>query len=73
MLLSKIALHNFSAFEGTQVLDLAYTGNPEHNITLIGAMNGAGKTSLLDAVKLFFWVSVSADSCLPKRSQPSLF
>lgn len=52
MLLSKIALHNFSAFEGTQVVELTSTNNPQQNITLIGAMNGAGKTSLLDAVKL---------------------
>jgi DNA sulfur modification protein DndD len=52
MLLSKIALHNFSAFEGTQVVELTATNSPQQNITLIGAMNGAGKTSLLDAVKL---------------------
>lgn len=52
MLLSKIALHNFSAFEGTQIVEFTSTNNPQQNITLIGAMNGAGKTSLLDAVKL---------------------
>ena len=52
MLLTKIALHNFSAFEGTQTIDLSSNGDSEKNITLIGAMNGSGKTSLLDAVKL---------------------
>jgi DNA sulfur modification protein DndD len=72
MLLSKIALHNFSAFEGTQVLDLAYTGNPEHNITLIGAMNGAGKTSLLDAVKLCLY-GERFSGLLPPREIPAEF
>jgi DNA sulfur modification protein DndD len=72
MLLSKIALHNFSAFEGTQVLDLTSTGIPEQNITLIGAMNGAGKTSLLDAVKLCLY-GERGSGLLPTRETPSEF
>ena len=72
MLLSKIALHNFSAFEGTQVLDLTSTGVPEQNITLIGAMNGAGKTSLLDAVKLCLY-GERGSGLLPARETPSEF
>jgi DNA sulfur modification protein DndD len=72
MLLSKIALHNFSAFEGTQVLDLTSTGNSEQNITLIGAMNGAGKTSLLDAVKLCLY-GERGSGLLPQRETPAEF
>jgi|SRR5437868_6016700 len=72
MLLSKIALHNFSAFEGTQVLDLTSTGNPEQNIILIGAMNGAGKTSLLDAVKLCLY-GERGSGLLPPRETPAEF
>lgn len=52
MLLKEIVLHNYTAFEGTQRIDLTPTGNREQNIVLIGAMNGSGKTSLLEAVKL---------------------
>src|SRR5205085_1742633 len=72
MLLSKIALHNFSAFEGTQVVDLTATGNPQQNITLIGAMNGAGKTSLLDAVKLCLYGERNS-GLLPARETPAEF
>ena len=52
MLLTKIVLHNFAAFEGTQEFNLTPSDSPEQNIILIGAMNGSGKTSLLEAVKL---------------------
>src|SRR5438045_2575058 len=72
MLLSKIALHNYSAFEGTQVIDLSPTASPEKNITLIGAMNGAGKTSLLDAVKLCLY-GERGSGLLSPREVPSEF
>lgn len=72
MLLSKIALHNFSAFEGTQVVELTSTNNPQQNITLIGAMNGAGKTSLLDAVKLCLY-GERGKGFLNTRETPSEF
>ncbi len=72
MLLSRIALHNYSAFEGTQVIDLSSAGNGEKNITLIGAMNGAGKTSLLDAVKLCLY-GERGSGLLPSRETPPEF
>lgn len=52
MILKTVILHNYTAFEGTQEINLTPTTNDEQNITLIGAMNGSGKTSLLEAVKL---------------------
>lgn len=52
MILKQVILHNYTAFEGTQEITLAPHGNAEQNIILIGAMNGSGKTSLLEAVKL---------------------
>jgi|ERR1035437_468747 DNA sulfur modification protein DndD len=52
MILKQVILHNYTAFEGTQELVLTPSGKVEQNIVLIGAMNGSGKTSLLDAVKL---------------------
>jgi DNA sulfur modification protein DndD len=72
MLLAKIALHNYSAFEGTQVLDLTSTGDPKQNIILIGAMNGAGKTSLLDAVKLCLF-GERGSGLLPPKETPAEF
>lgn len=72
MLLSKIALNNYSAFEGTQVIDLNPSGEPKKNITLIGAMNGAGKTSLLDAVKLCLYGERGSGFLSPKET-PSEF
>ena len=52
MILKNVILHNYTAFEGTQEINLTPTEDSEQNITLIGAMNGSGKTSLLEAVKL---------------------
>ena len=52
MILKKVVLHNYTAFEGKQEINLTPTENTEQNIILIGAMNGSGKTSLLEAVKL---------------------
>lgn len=72
MLLTKITLHNYSAFEGTQVLDLTSTGKREQNIILIGAMNGAGKTSLLEAVKLCLY-GERGSGLLPPRETPPEF
>lgn len=72
MLLTKIALHNFAAFDGTQVLDLTPTGQPEKNIALIGAMNGSGKTSLMEAVRLCLY-GERGSSLLPPRETPSDF
>lgn len=52
MILQQVILHNYTAFEGTQKILLTPSVNAEQNIILIGAMNGSGKTSLLEAVKL---------------------
>ena len=52
MILKNVILHNYTAFEGTQEINLTPTEDSEQNIILIGAMNGSGKTSLLEAVKL---------------------
>ena len=52
MILTSVILHNYTAFEGTQEINLSTTENAEQNIILIGAMNGSGKTSFLEAVKL---------------------
>lgn len=57
MILKEIVLHNYMAFENTQSINLITNGDPQQNIILIGAMNGSGKTSLLEAVKLCLYGS----------------
>ena len=47
MILRKLVLKNYGPYAGRQELDLrSQEGKP---ITLIGALNGSGKTSVLDA------------------------
>lgn len=51
MIFEKIELHNFGIYRGTHRLTLdKQDGNK--NITLVGGMNGRGKTTLLDAIFL---------------------
>jgi len=53
MNLKKIRLNNFRQFYGDQVIEVAPPG--EHNVTLIHAENGVGKTTLLNAVLWTFF------------------
>ena len=50
MIFRKLVLENFGLYSGKQVLDLSsHHGQP---IILIGGMNGGGKTTLMDAIRL---------------------
>lgn len=51
MILGQLTLTNFSVYAGTQTINLA-PSSTNHPIVLIGGLNGAGKTSLLSAVRL---------------------
>lgn len=51
MILGKLILSNFSAYAGTQTIDLSPAQRIKP-IILVGGLNGAGKTSLLTAVRL---------------------
>ncbi len=59
MIFEKLTLHNFGLFRGKQVLDLRpHAGNGRAApIVLFGGMNGGGKTTILDAVKLALYGS----------------
>ncbi len=50
MILQSIELENFGIYQGKQCIRFA--DDPERPITLIGGLNGRGKTTLLDAVIL---------------------
>lgn len=50
MIFEQVVLHNFGVYRGEHRIDLAVT--PEHPVVLIGALNGSGKTTFLDAMQL---------------------
>ncbi|KGM27370.1 DNA repair protein [Photorhabdus luminescens] len=56
MLIKQLVLHNFRVFNGTHIVDLAPRKRPNDSnnrpIVLFGGLNGAGKTSILTAIRL---------------------
>lgn len=52
MLLNKVIIHDFRVFHGENVIELDIDPANDRNIILIGGLNGSGKTSILDAIKL---------------------
>lgn len=56
MLIKQLVLHNFRVFNGTHTIDLAPRKRPNDDnprpIILFGGLNGAGKTSILSAIRL---------------------
>lgn len=51
MFFTKVEMHNFGIYKGTHEMNLADKIG-DRNITLIGGLNGRGKTTFLDAVLL---------------------
>ena len=51
MILKRLTLHDFGAYKGKHVLDLA-PANEKRPIILIGGLNGEGKTTILDGLRL---------------------
>ncbi|WP_296557939.1 DNA sulfur modification protein DndD [uncultured Acetobacterium sp.] len=51
MKISKLTLHNFGIYAGTNKLDL----QSKKPVVLIGGMNGRGKTTILEAILLAFY------------------
>ncbi|MEM8832411.1 MAG: DNA sulfur modification protein DndD [Cyanobacteria bacterium P01_G01_bin.19] len=53
MILIELVIENFGAYFGRQVIDLRpENGDTIHPIILLGGMNGGGKTTLMDAIRL---------------------
>jgi len=57
MLLRRVLLRDFGVYRGEQCFDLAPrdAGNGRRPVVLIGGMNGVGKTTLLEAIRLCFY------------------
>ena len=63
MIIKKLVLHNFRVFRGTHEIDLAPrkdNKNPKP-IVLFGGLNGAGKTSILTAVRFALYGRLAFD------------
>jgi len=58
MFLEKIILRNFRQFYGEQ--EIVFSCDPKHNVTLIHAENGVGKTTLLNALLWCFYKDLTA-------------
>jgi len=51
MIFQELVLENFGPYKGRQVFNLR-PGNEQQPIILLGGMNGGGKTTLMDAIRL---------------------
>jgi DNA sulfur modification protein DndD len=58
MILKELVLDNVGTFAGRQVLDLT-PKSPTKPIILIGGLNGAGKTTILESIQLALYGSLS--------------
>ena len=53
MIFTELVIENFGAYVGRQTIDLRPENNDTiHPIVLLGGMNGGGKTTLVDAIRL---------------------
>ena len=53
MIFTELVIENFGAYAGKQTLDLSPKNDDGiHPIVLLGGMNGGGKTTLMDAIRL---------------------
>ena len=69
MIIDSIALTNFRVFRGFNSIKLT-PEDKEHPVILIGALNGGGKTTLLDALKLVLYGKLANCSKKSKQSYP---
>ena len=66
MLIKSLTLSNFGTYSGCQVLDFATT--PTKNVVLVGGKNGAGKSTVLEAIRLCLY-GQNSDRLLSTRER----
>ena len=54
MIFIELKLHNFGVYVGQQAFDME-PGDENNRITLVGALNGSGKTTFLTAIQLVLY------------------
>ena len=69
MILEKLVLHNFGVFRDRQEIDLA-PSCAERPVVLFGGLNGAGKTTILDAIQLSLYGKHTFGSARADLSYP---
>lgn len=71
MIIKKLVLHNFRVFRGSHTIDLAPRKRShevfDRPIVLFGGLNGAGKTSILTAIRLALYGRLAFDYILQKK------
>ncbi|WOA55033.1 DNA sulfur modification protein DndD [Dickeya solani] len=71
MLIKQLVLHNFRVFSGTHTIDLAPRKRPHEvnprPIVLFGGLNGAGKTSILSAIRLALYGRLAFGSAMQQQ------
>ena len=67
MILNELVLHNFGVYRGRHTIDLTPKSSNKP-IILIGALNGTGKTTILDALKLALFGKLASCSKRGKLS-----
>lgn len=58
MILNQLVLHNVGTFAGRHVIDLT-PPSPGRPIVLVGGLNGAGKTTILESIQLALYGSLA--------------
>ena len=66
MIFNSLILENFRVFEGIHHIDL--TTSKDEPIVLFGGLNGAGKTSILTAIRLALFGKSSLGGAKTKKS-----
>lgn len=61
MILNQLVLHNIGTFAGRHVIDLT-PPSPNKPIVLVGGLNGAGKTTILESIQLALYGALSRNS-----------
>ena len=61
MILDEIVLHNFGVFAGKQTVRLT-PPKAEKPITLVGGLNGNGKTTILEAIQLALYGKLASQT-----------